>query len=160
MPTNPITGRFTEVILDTHEIAWAAGFFDGEGCTTCNGKLENKNPTLCVIISQVYKPNLYRFKKAVLGLGSVHERSNRTTNEYKVSTFERSQAVISLLWKYLSGDKKAQYKRTLKYYMENYDKQIKLNQTTKLFNGERIPIKSYYVKLRKEAEAEFNAREE
>jgi hypothetical protein len=63
------------------ELAWAAGFYDGEGCIYCHhyGNKEKFVPRFSV--SQNRKEPLFRFQKAVGGCGRVviKKRANRKT---------------------------------------------------------------------------------
>jgi hypothetical protein len=55
-------------MLDKIELAWAAGFYDGEGGIYAM----HKTPTYCEVamkVAQVYLPNLQRFQAAVGGKG-------------------------------------------------------------------------------------------
>ena len=96
----------------TIELAWAAGFFDGEGCITLSRGL----PTLS--IAQVDREVLDRFKRAV-GPGSVNgpydyaskERREHFLNRkpqyrYQLSRLDDVRNVIDLLSPYLSSIKK------------------------------------------------------
>lgn len=47
------------------ELAWAAGFYDGEGC--CFGS----NKQFQISVAQVFRPNLVRFQNAIGGIGSI-----------------------------------------------------------------------------------------
>lgn len=47
------------------EIAWAAGFFDGEGHTSCTA-------SLAITVGQVNRNNLQRFMEAVNGAGKIY----------------------------------------------------------------------------------------
>jgi len=104
--------------LDTHELAWAAGFFDGEG----NIRAKPNKQWACVyyhpvlFIPQVDSRVLERFRQAVGGLGKVTgpwDRTRYAPNRkpqwyYEVYSFERVQAVVALLWKWLSPVKREQ----------------------------------------------------
>lgn len=94
--------------LDTHELAWAAGFFDGEGTTHFH---PNGLPQLS--IGQVDREPLERFQRAVLGLGRIVGPYKDTSKRkpitvYRVSNWRGAQAVIALLWKFLSTAKRQQ----------------------------------------------------
>jgi hypothetical protein len=102
-------------MFDTHEIAWAAGLFDGEGHTRANDAQKGSVPILS--ISQIDRGVLDRFRSAVVGLGTVHgpygPYTSSTKNAkphyvFRTSNYEHTQAVIALLWKYLSAVKRAQ----------------------------------------------------
>jgi hypothetical protein len=132
MPKCLFTGKVTLPVFDTHELAWAAGFFDGEGncCFNLNksnprGSKEYIQPRLRITVAQKSKPMLIRFKKFVLNLGQINgPYKNRIHNEiynYYVSDFEISQAVMAMLWKYLGDVKKKQFKEALQSYLD-YEK--------------------------------------
>jgi len=122
--------------LNTHELAWAAGFFDGEGSTIWTTRRPRKagrlpktgirswtyhNVQLSVSQSGQELPEvLTRFKQA-LGIGwlggpYVHGKRQPIWH-YSVSGFERVQAVVAMLWRYLSSTKRAQAKRCLLGYL-------------------------------------------
>jgi hypothetical protein len=93
------------------ELAWAAGFFDGEG--HISRRVNDAAPPQ-VIVGQHYDPVcLHRFQAAVLGIGKVYgpyiyktKPNNGPAFMYKVSSFENGQAVIAMLWKFLSEPKR------------------------------------------------------
>lgn len=99
--------------VQTHELAWAAGFFDGEG-SCC---FVPKSGGLQMSVTQAGESALFaleRFKTAVLGIGYVRNRkapknATKPVYQWEVSSFEGVQAVVALLWKFLSpiGRKKA-----------------------------------------------------
>ena len=95
--------------IDTHELAWAAGFFDGEGSSYFQLESEKHNPQLRLSLPQRDKRNLDRFNKAVLKLCNPSSRSDGV-DFLKTHQFENTQAVIALLWKYLSPAKREQFK--------------------------------------------------
>jgi hypothetical protein len=100
------------VRFDREELAWAAGFFDGEGSTYlkvyATGRVEIR-----MAVAQTDPRPLVRFRNAV-GIGSVngpYERQNKTHKpnyEYRPDTFEHMQAVIAMLWHWLSEPKREQ----------------------------------------------------
>lgn len=91
------------------ELAWAAGFFDGEGCVSGRG---NRKGLPQIAITQHESPDcLLRFKKAVLNRGRVYgprwdKRGRGPIYVYNASTFENAQFIVALLWKYLSEPKR------------------------------------------------------
>lgn len=97
------------------ELAWAAGFFDGEGCVsnsrTTNGKI------LRLIVTQTNLATLERFRNAVFGLGRIG--GPRQVKNYKpcwnwnADGFYTAQAVMGLLWTFCSDQKREQYKKCL-----------------------------------------------
>lgn len=102
------------------ELAWAAGFFDGEGYTGCQlvhaGKSECTR--LVVEICQMRDRGvLDRFRTAVGSIGVVSDTKRRPgVWRYRTEGFEETQAVIAMLWKYLSPVKRWQAKAAFLYY--------------------------------------------
>jgi hypothetical protein len=106
------------VQLDTHELAWAAGFFDGEGYIGSVGF--NKGVRISVGQScDLDTPNdcpsiLRRFNEATGNFGTFRRLSNqkphihRNSFSYEVARFEHVQFICAALWRYLSPAKKAQ----------------------------------------------------
>jgi hypothetical protein len=98
------------------EIAWAAGFFDGEGCTSSRGTgSEGRWWYINVQITQVERSTLDRFRAAV-GVGTVRgpytrkEKSDKCHSHYRYDAHnEEAKRVIELLWPYLSDPKRAQH---------------------------------------------------
>lgn len=107
------------------ELAWAAGFFDGEG-TIClhtakwNGvKGEVTYPCLKVSVCQSGSfalELLTRFQNAV-GVGRIYGprvyKNNLPRWDWNACGFEESQNAIVALWKYLGPYKRDQAKKTL-----------------------------------------------
>ena len=93
--------------MNTHELAWAAGLFDGEGSTSISGG------QVRISIVQCGDPHvLHRFKSAV-GPGIVYGPYRRSLPhkdrfQFQTHAFETSQAVIAMLWRWLSPPKKRQ----------------------------------------------------
>jgi hypothetical protein len=94
-----------------YELAWAAGFFDGEG-STVHG-IVNERVTIGISIAQTDERPLTRFKAAV-GIGAVNgpyqpkNPKHKPSFAYTVNTFEHTQAVIAMLWRWLCEAKKEQ----------------------------------------------------
>lgn len=129
--------------FDTHrreELAWAAGFFDGEGSThieTRMGRGANTDATyirLYLDISQCTETEgsppevLVRFQKALLPIYSViagpYIRSHRHKNHrdiwrLRVDTHEDIQATASRLWPWLGNVKREQAYQALKAYNDS-----------------------------------------
>jgi hypothetical protein len=105
--------------VNTHELAWAAGFFDGEGCTYARVRNGRRQGTaISIHIPQVHREVLDRFQNAVLGLGSITGFQPGNPNAsyiwiWKVSNWRDCQAVIAMLWKHLGAVKREQYKTAL-----------------------------------------------
>lgn len=81
------------------EIAWSAGFFDGEGTTFSSGR------SLQLSVGQVNRDNLARFMSAVGGAGNViHGRRISVFQAYG----EKARAIVCLLWPFLGDEKRDQ----------------------------------------------------
>lgn len=104
--------------MNTHELAWAAGFFDGEGCVSLLKSGRHTYPQ--VGISQVDRMVLDRVTEAV-GFGKVYgpyKTPRKPQYLYSVYGFEKTQALMAFLWPWLSPVKRAQFKRIL-YAIDN-----------------------------------------
>jgi hypothetical protein len=110
--------------INTHELAWAAGFFDGEGTSTF-GVNSKGSRVLQLAIAQCYSEPLLRFKQAVLNSGHIHSGYNnqggsgKSYSKLRISTFQDVQMSIILLWPYLSSIKKRQYKEKVNKYLNH-----------------------------------------
>lgn len=105
----------------TTEVAWAAGFFDGEGTThiaeirrTRNGRAYGPYLQLFVSVDQADEATLERLTTA-LGLGRIYARPTRADRlgtkpmfRWMTSDRESGQAVIAMLWPFLSVPKRVQ----------------------------------------------------
>lgn len=102
--------------LDTHELAWAAGFFDGEGCISVGGPI-NPRGRLVVTAVQADRRPLERFRTALGGLGVIGgpKRNGPGLPIYvwRTSDFEQAQAVIAMLWRYMAPPRREQALRCL-----------------------------------------------
>jgi hypothetical protein len=123
------------VNLNPTELAWAAGFFDGEGSTLI-APFSKKRPDLLQFNLRVSQSSdtgtpevLTRFQKAVGGLGTIYgpysTRKEKRKPEYKyvVCKFEHTQAVIAMLWNHLGRVKKDQAKAALLAYQKYMQEQ-------------------------------------
>lgn len=100
------------MIVNREELAWAAGFFDGEGTT---GVKTGKRPAPQAHLSQTDKRPLERFQKAVFGCGIIlgpYSRPQYPNRKpywtWSVQNFEEVQAVVAALWTFLSEPKRDQ----------------------------------------------------
>lgn len=119
---------------DTHELAWAAGFFDGEGTAV----LANKNstrvhpttgkrrdyPTPTLAVTQHYSPEtVERFHAAVLGLGLVSgPHTSKGTGwaprwMWQCRRPHEVIPVVALLWTYLCSTKQDQISEVMSAYL-------------------------------------------
>lgn len=98
--------------INREELAWAAGFFDGEG------HVSYRNGALTLEVAQKDTRVLERFQQAVLGVGKINGpyRGALTLKGYqskdywtfKTSNYEHTQAAMIMLWSFLSPVKKEQ----------------------------------------------------
>lgn len=116
----------------TLELAWASGFFDGEGST---GSLADERRRAAARVyasvgqqsrSRELVPSvLTRFQRAVGGMGYIRppyldERSGTFSHQWRADSFEEAQAVIALLWSNLGEIKRAQAAGALELFRMQY----------------------------------------
>lgn len=120
--------------LSREALAWAAGFFDGEGHTRLASAPARKGPAvLTMVISQAGSSELLeRFRRAVgVGrvLGPYDYRHRRPTQKpfysFAVSNFAESQHCICVLWPWLGTVKRAQALAALRQWHEQPRKWFK-----------------------------------
>lgn len=112
--------------FNTHNLAWCAGFFDGEGCTIIQMK-KSGSGQIYIRIGQKEIDLLLKFKVDIGGFGQIYfdehydTRNLRKTEIYRltISKFEHVQQTIILMWKWLGPHKKAQYKKALITHIAN-----------------------------------------
>jgi hypothetical protein len=115
---------------DAAELAWAAGFFDGEGST---GTALKRADSLGVFASVPQAASttehipavLLRFHRAIGGLGRVSNpyfdrRSGTYLFQWRTDNFEEIQAVVALLWSHLGPVKRSQASRALMGYVQHH----------------------------------------
>jgi hypothetical protein len=99
--------------MNREELAWAAGFFDGEGYVG-GEQQEGRSVRLVIQVAQADPRPLERLC-AALG-GNVHgpyERGNRPYWVLVIGTFEQAQNAVALLWGWLSEPKRDQVRRAM-----------------------------------------------
>lgn len=113
--------------VDRDKLAWAAGFFDGEGCTGVQ-KVGDRWSGLRISIRQIHKDTLERFQDAVSGFGkvtgperapSLNKGNRRPIYTWRCQRFEDIQQVLCLLWPWLTPHKKEQAKAAFQTYFNN-----------------------------------------
>jgi hypothetical protein len=114
------------------ELAWAAGFFDGEGCTS----LETKSASLKVTITQQHPEVLERFISAV-GVGKVYGPyyyGPKKKARWAIN-IQSKAAIVALakIWPYLGSEKKNQALRSL----EELSLRLKNNKYPSLGNSKK-----------------------
>jgi hypothetical protein len=105
--------------INREELAWAAGFFDGEGNTGSAW-----SSPIHVQVSNTDLRLLQRFW-AALGVGRIsgpYTLKNRPQNRphwhWAATSFEDAQAAIALLWVWLSESKRKQAAKALRQYRD------------------------------------------
>jgi hypothetical protein len=108
------------------EMAWAAGFVDGEGSffLCLEKRTSPRYPTFS--LTQIDPQVLQRFAAAV-GFGTVlgpygpysHGPKARPLYYYNVGGFQKTQAVMAMLWAWLGPVKREQAKRVLYSQLES-----------------------------------------
>jgi hypothetical protein len=109
--------------VDTHELAWAAGFFDGEGSIGHYPMRVDGRPSIRISISQVEAEPLLRFHRAVGHLGAVggpyaKRPPSRPQHRFSSASFEHVQAIVAMIWPWLSSVKRAQASMALRDHAE------------------------------------------
>jgi len=103
-----------ELWPDREELAWAAGFFDGEGCFS----YVKADGWGVVAIGQTNREPLERFQRAVAGLGKIYgpyepkQRDGRWCRKpqwvYRAHRRNDVQAIAAMLWFKLGSIKRRQ----------------------------------------------------
>lgn len=108
------------------ELAWAAGFFDGEGSTkkkyygykTKKGFVKKPTKDICMTIAQCDRRPLLRFKKAVGNLGCINGPYQYAPNKRPYWIWSTAgglaEQVFTRLKNYLCQNKKNQYRQVKK----------------------------------------------
>ena len=104
------------MVLNREELAWAAGFFDGEGWV---GRRSPDSGGVQLRIGNTDRALLERFKRAVGDLGSITGPYKPTVLTRKpmyglnIFSFGRCMAVAGLLWRWLGSSKRLQFANAL-----------------------------------------------
>ena len=112
--------------LDALQLAWAAGFFDGEGTTVAAARSDRPAYVrLHVTLPQCGHGGvpevLLRSQTAILGVGHVTGPDDHDMYFWRASGFNEAQAVIALLWRWLGPVKRAQAAAALRAVQRQYD---------------------------------------
>ena len=112
--------------LDSHELAWAAGFFDGEGNIRAkynaarSGKSEKQYRALSCSVGQRDPAALERFRMALGGVGRIYgplsNRSQSPMYRWEVGSKVDVHAVCWLLWRWLGTVKREQFHSAFSAY--------------------------------------------
>lgn len=141
------SGVATDIPVDREKLAWAAGFFDGEGhigCTTAYRReyvkqdgdvTTHTSDRLAMQISQVDRGGLERFLDAVGGLGSIEgpyddgREHSQPISMWRVSGVDRVERVVCLLWPWLGKVKRCQAEDALGRKIANIDRTHTIHPT-------------------------------
>jgi hypothetical protein len=113
------------VDFDPLELAWAAGFYDGEGSTITQIEPSAGRVTLQVCVSQCDRRPLDRFQAALGGIGKIYGPMPRPNPrhsalyQYRINRFEHSQAAIAAMWKFLCEPKRQQAAAAVRKFHTN-----------------------------------------
>lgn len=104
--------------MDTHELAWAAGFFDGEGYTGYSAR----SYSLRMCVGQKDREVLDRFQAALGGIGRVYvtPKADAPYHQWYLSGQENVGRALELLRPYLGRLKTEQAERALGARVERY----------------------------------------
>ncbi len=109
------------ITVNREGLAWAAGFFDGEGCFNTHKRAKADSHKYVATLGQVDRRALDRFHQ-IVQLGKIYgpfgPYSNQFTNakpHYRLDIygFEQVQALLALMWTWLGPVKREQAKRIL-----------------------------------------------
>ena len=106
--------------MTQEKLAWAAGFFDGEGWSGCYTN-PGGSTYLMLAVTQNEEATLHRFAESVYGRGRIRGpiKSYRGPNhhfKFEATRFEDVQAIMASMWKYLSAPKRAQFAEAVKKF--------------------------------------------
>lgn len=119
------------------ELAWAAGFYDGEGSlSTIKPAGTCINYALTMEVSQVDRRPLERFHNAVGNIGKIvllkSKRPNCSPIHRLTLTRKNAEKVIELLWPYLSDPKKEQIERCREKIRTSYIEPMSIQERSRL----------------------------
>lgn len=100
--------------MEEFELAWAAGFFDGEGCVT----LDKRSGQPVISIAQIDREVLDRFP------------NSKSQYKYQCSRLDDVRQVVSLLHPYLSKIKREKADRLLANCEGKVSRKARLQETT------------------------------
>lgn len=108
------------------ELAWAAGFFDGEGSfwgRVRSGPRRHERVTPNASVPQMGSVLLERFRTAVLGLGRIYGpyEPRHGMCYWRTSDWREVQAVVAALWPWLGPYKRQQARETMLAWRKTKD---------------------------------------
>ena len=107
--------------MDKEQVAWAAGFFDGEGTTylrTRKGKGNRNYVCPTIRIGQSGDPEVLHKFKNIFGIGRVngpfkYREGRKPIYQYSCDSYKSAIPIIKAMWPYLSNVKKLQASKVL-----------------------------------------------
>jgi len=111
--------------IDSEQLAWAAGFFDGEGSAFVSTRADRPGYLrLDVTVPQCghdAPPEvLMRFRAAVLGVGAITGPDTNDMYVWRARGFQEAQATVALLWPQLGPVKRAQAADAMRAVAKQY----------------------------------------
>ena len=108
--------------MSTHDLAWAAGFFDGEGNIrgTVRERLDGSlgSPRIILQLPQKDRERLDKFASIFnLKVLGPYDNAGRVIHQISVGNFEQVQAIVAKMWKWLGLVKRQQAKVALQRYL-------------------------------------------
>lgn len=99
-----------------YELAWAGGFFSGEGSTT--GFMQHGRFYPRIQIGQSFGTEELDRIQGALGMGLIHgptksPKGEMTVYQLSINGFEKTQAAVAMLWPWLSTAKREQARKVL-----------------------------------------------
>lgn len=96
--------------VNREQLAWAAGLFEGEGCITFWTAKDTGNVYIQCVLGTTDRDVLENFQ-SIIGFGNIHaekfDERYKQSWRWSVSSFEKCQAVIAMLWPWLGRRRKA-----------------------------------------------------
>lgn len=126
------------------EAAWAAGFFDGEGCFSHSYAKGRNYLRLSATIAQIDPEVLFRFKNAI-GCGNVtgpyapKTPRSRPYWQYHVSSYKGVVQIVRTIWPYLGRVKKSNLVTELIAWFRHNNARPKLKPGPKKKEKEAMP---------------------
>lgn len=120
-----MTVRCTCSEFDRAELAWAAGFFDGEGTTFAKSDSDRAGYfQLSMTVPQLGRDGipevLVRFQRAVLSMGVIDAPNAESVYRWRTRGFVDGQATLALVWGSLGHVKRLQAARAMKTVISQY----------------------------------------
>jgi hypothetical protein len=111
---------------DLESRAWAAGFWDGEGCATIN-LIHSRIPYAVITITQCGSPVLLKKFKKIVGVGKIYgpypgnKSHNKKRYHLRTGGLTIVKKVFSILKPWLGAQKRKQFQEVIRIH-KNYRK--------------------------------------